>query len=97
MKDCLGGVPPEQKMLKEHLPRVKYHLVYEDYKDILSTVPRRPEGLATVASVGESGPLRAVHLSRHTWASAVLSVRVHPPRQSVGGGKFNEKRRYLRF
>ena len=26
--ESLGGVPPEQKMLKEHLPRVIFHQVY---------------------------------------------------------------------
>ena len=25
----MGGVPREQKMLTGHLPRVKYHLVYQ--------------------------------------------------------------------
>ena len=25
---CLGGVPREQKMLKGHIPRVKYHQLY---------------------------------------------------------------------
>ena len=57
----LGGVPPEQKMLKGHLPRVIYHPVYTSIcREKHLIVVYRPlilvyRPLQTVAALGAEG------------------------------------------